>query len=229
MIRAEDIVLCARELGLDDIGFAPVRRLDREAAFMDAWVTDGYAGKMDYLARNTDRRYDPSVLVPDAKTIVVCVLTYDHCGRDYHRKMKSLLYMLEKKLLGRSSANEVFVADSQHVFCDSAPFLERRWAVEAGLGWIGRNHQFIHNTLGSQVHLAEWVLNEEPEGMPEPLTEEEISRRAMLGANCGDCCRCIVACPGGALTSPVWDPRLCIAYDTYHCMVCQNVCPYGKG
>jgi epoxyqueuosine reductase len=73
----------------------------------------------------------------------------------------------------------------QHIFCDSAPMLERRWCVEAGLGFIGKNHQFIHPVLGSMVHPWEIVLNRAVDGY----------LIADIGNECGDCKLCQEACP----------------------------------
>lgn len=212
----ENICDLAREVGFDACGLAPVRRLDADAAFMDGWVAAGLHGNMDYLERNCDKRYNPAALVPEAKTVVVCLLTYAHSGRDYHRTVKSHLYNLQARLTEQFGA-DLISPDHQHIFCDSAPVLERRWCVEAGLGFIGRNRQLIHPTLGSMVHPGELVLNV---SVPAPTRP--------VFAGCGDCRRCLDACPTGALRNPVWDARLCIAYTTHYCLVCQNNCPYNE-
>lgn len=201
---------------------APVRRLDDDAQFMDSWLAQGLHGEMDYLERNRDKRYDPSVLVPGAQTVVVCLLSFEHSGRDYHRRVKSMLYMLEAKL--KEHFGEDIVSDThQHIFCDSAPMLERRWAVEAGLGWIGKNHQLIHPTLGSMVHPGEIILNR-------PVNADITLRgyRKDIEGICTDCRLCLDACPTGALRNSVWDARECIAYTTHHCLECQIVCPYNN-
>ena len=219
-LTSKNICKLATEVGFDACGIASVRRLDADARYMDEWVARGLHGDMIYLERNCDKRYDPALLVPGGKTIVVCLLTYEHSGRDYHRRVKSLLYALEAKL------QEVFgddiVSDTyQHIFCDSAPVLERRWCVEAGLGFIGRNHQFIHPELGSMVHPGEIVLNV-------PVEEDVCLKELPHNAACADCNRCTEACPTGALRNEIWDARQCIAYVTHHCLECQNVCPYNN-
>lgn len=219
-LTSENISKLALETGFDACGLAPVHRLDDDAQFMDNWVAQGLHGEMDYLARNCDKRYDPSVLVPGAQTVVVCLLHFDKSGRDYHRKVKSLLYKLEARL--KEEFGEDIVSPShQHIFCDSAPMLERRWCVEAGLGFIGKNHQLIHPTLGSLVHPGEIILNKaiRQEGK-EALRQEG-------GNNCADCHLCLDACPTGALRNPLWDATQCIAYTTHHCLECQNICPYN--
>lgn len=211
-----DIRQAALEVCFDDCGIATAMRLDCDAQYMDNWVAHGLHGNMEYLERNREKRYDPSELVEGGKTVVVCLLTYAKSGHDYHRAVKSKLYQLDALL--RERFGDEIVSDSQHIFCDSAPFLERRWSVLAGLGQIGRNHQLIHPTLGSMVHPGELVLQVEVEAMPKPIPKDI----------CADCHRCEEACPTGALRNSVWDARLCIAYKTHHCLVCQEACPYNN-
>ena len=218
----QNIYNLAIEIGFDDCGIAPVQRLYKDAQFMDEWIAQGLHGNMDYLERNRDKRYDPSVLVPGAQTIVVCLLHFDKSGRDYHRTVKSLLYKLEARL--KEEFGEDIVSQTyQHIFCDSAPMLERRWCVETGLGFIGKNHQLIHPTLGSLVHPGEIVLNSPIASSPNsPITSSP-------NPTCADCQLCLEACPTGALRNHIWDATQCIAYTTHHCLECQIVCPYNLG
>lgn len=223
-LTLENICKLAQEVGFDACGAAPVRRLDDDAQFMDNWIAQGLHGEMDYLERNCDKRYDPVVLVPGAQTVVVCLLSFEHSGRDYHRKVKSMLYQLEARLK-EEFGEDIVSATHQHIFCDSAPILERRWCVEAGLGFIGKNHQLIHPTLGSLVHPGEIVLNKAVIGYRVTGIGDRISA---IGKGCGDCQLCLEACPTGALRNEVWDARECVAYTTHHCLECQNVCPYNQ-
>ena len=213
----ENIYKLAQEVGFDACGIAPVHRLDDDAQFMDEWLAQGLHGNMDYLERNRDKRYDPSVLVPGAQTVVVCLLSFEHSGRDYHRKVKSLLYTLEAKLK-EAFGEDIVSTTHQHIFCDSAPMLERRWCVEAGLGFIGKNHQLIHPTLGSLVHPGEIVIN-----APVPISNTQYP----ISEHCADCRLCLDACPTGALRNKVWDATQCIAYTTHHCLECQFICPFN--
>lgn len=185
---------------------------------MERWLEQGMHGAMDYLERNKDKRYDPTVLVPGAKTMIVALLTYDHSGRDYHRAVKSALYKL-KELLTLRFGEDIFSSTHQHIFCDSAPLLERRWAVEAGLGWIGRNHQLIHPQLGSMVHPGEMLIQ---------VRVDDDLHRPVLQDSCGDCRACLDACPPKALRNDPWDATKCIAYTTHYCVACQVCCPYNK-
>ena len=212
-----NICKLAQEVGFDACGVAPVRRLDDDAQFMDNWIAQGLHGEMEYLARNCDKRYDPTALVPGAQTVVVCLLSFEHSGRDYHRTVKSKLYALEAKLK-EIFGEDIVSATHQHIFCDSAPMLERRWCVEAGLGFIGKNHQFIHPTLGSMVHPGEIIINK-----PVPTSNTQYP----ISALCADCRLCLDACPTGALRNEVWDATQCIAYTTHHCLECQLPCPYN--
>mgnify|MGYP002519195202 CR=1 FL=1 len=121
-------------------------------------------------------------------------------------------------LIAEEFGEDIVSATHQHIFCDSAPMLERRWGVEAGLGFIGKNHQLIHPTLGSMVHPGEIVLNVTVDGY----------RVLDINNGCGACKLCMDACPTGALRNDVWDARKCIAYATHHCLECQIVCPHNK-
>ena len=216
-LTLENICKLAQEVGFDACGVAPVRRLDDDAQFLDNWIAQGLHGEMDYLERNCEKRYDPAALVPGAQTVVVCLLSFEHSGRDYHRKVKSMLYTLEAKMTA-AFGEDIVSSTHQHIFCDSAPMLERRWCVEAGLGFIGRNHQLVHPQLGSLVHPGEIVVKKAVDGYRIPA----------IGQGCEDCRLCLDACPTGALRNNVWDARECVAYTTHHCLECQEVCPYNK-
>ena len=208
----------AIEVGFDDCGVAPVQRLDNDAQFMDQWIAQGLHGNMDYLERYRDKRYNPSILVPGAQTVVVCLLHFDKSGRDYHRTVKSKLFRLEARLK-EEFGEDIVSPTHQHIFCDSAPMLERRWCVEAGLGFIGKNHQLIHPTLGSMVHPGEIVINS-------PVSIA--NRQSPIAQLWADCQLCLEACPTGALRNEVWDATQCVAYTTHHCLECQLVCPYNE-
>ena len=223
----------ALAVGFDDCGVAHAERLDDDATFMEQWVAQGLHGNMSYLERNREKRYDPRELVPGATAVVVCVLRYDKCRRDYHRTIKSMLYQLDARLQNPSA--EFFSSSSlsfspQHLFCDSAPGVEGRWAVRAGLGFIGRNHQFFHHTLGSMVHLGEIVIDRAIETIEttEVIAPIKTIESRFAATPCADCHLCEEACPTGALRNPVWDATRCIAYTTHRCLICQQACPLNR-
>lgn len=207
----------ALQAGLDDVGVVRAQYWEQTATFMEKWIAKGLNGNMEYLSRNCEKRYDIRQLVPGAQSVVVGLLTYNHSGHDYHRTLKSVLYSLQD-LLTKRYGQQIVSEQYQHIFCDSAPVLERHYAHQAGLGFIGKNHQLIHPRLGSLVHIGELVLQTEVQGYDAKPLEEQ----------CADCRRCIEACPGNALGGDQWDARKCIAYVTHKCMTCQNVCPYNE-
>ena len=234
----EKIRELALAVGLDDVGCAEADYVEDDARFMEEWIQATgdrqqetgnrrqatgdkiEEGKLHYLAKNGDKRYDPRVLVPGTQTVLVGVLTFEHSGHDYHRTLKSKLYELEAALKNEYGEN-IVNPDYQHIFCDSAPVLERRWAQKAGLGFIGKNHAFIHPTLGSLVHLGELFLSEKC--IPNEIGVSESPKRP-----CEGCTKCIEACPNHVLGVEPWDVTRCIAYETNHCLICQNCCPFNK-
>ena len=125
-LTSENICNLAIEIGFDACGIAPVHLLSEDAQFMDQWIAQGLHGKMDYLERNCDKRYDPSVLVPGAQTVVVCLLSFDKSGRDYHRTVKSLLYQLEARL--KEEYGEDIVSQTyQHIFYYKFAIISRKF------------------------------------------------------------------------------------------------------
>ena len=241
----------AAEAGFDDCGAAQAVRLDTDAAYLQRWLQAGCNGSMQYMADNVEKRVNPQALVPDCKTVVVCVMSYyKQCSQpegapriamsglsqnDYHDVMKRHLLMLERRITDETGLS-AFSQEHQHLFCDSAPILERRWAQRAGLGWIGRNRQLIHPRLGSYVHIGILLMQATLADYSEPYVAE----------GCADCDRCVRQCPTGALRSDPFDARKCVSYLTierkepleeqyrpavrgvlYGCDICARACPYN--
>ncbi|MGM0377968.1 MAG: tRNA epoxyqueuosine(34) reductase QueG, partial [Bacteroidota bacterium] len=236
----------ALELGFDDVGFVSAGPLNEENRFLDEWLRSGYQGGMDYMERNAEKRNDPSMLVPGARSVVVVLQNYNPSrkdqpgpgfkisryafGRDYHKVLKKRL----KKLMSYIQ-EEVAPDAGGRFFVDSAPVSERSLAARAGLGWIGKNTNLLHPRLGSYVFIGELILDIE-------LTPGSLIREA-----CGGCTRCLEACPTGALVAPYQlDARKCISYLTienkgdissdmadhfqgwiFGCDICQEVCPWN--
>ena len=241
----------AVQAGFDDFGVARAKRLDTDAEYLKRWLEAGNQGSMHYLADNFEKRVNPKVLVPKAKSVLVCLLNYYVVDKqpanapyiaksglaktDYHIVMKEKLLQLEE-LIARQEGSACFSATHQHLFCDSAPILERRWAQKAGLGWIGRNKQFLHPKMGSFVHIGILIANEETDSYSRPYEQD----------GCGECRLCIKHCPTGALRADMFDAGKCVSYLTierrepleekyrhllednlYGCDVCAMVCPYN--
>lgn len=231
----------ALRLGFDVCGIAKAEPVESAAAeFCDRWVEAGLNGTMSYLERNRDKRYNPTLLVEGCRSIIVAGMNYANGkpvegislyaqGEDYHKAVKDRLFLLLKGINGK-------VPCSGRPFCDSAPLLERYWAVQAGLGWIGRNHQLIVPGRGSYFFLGELLVNLELE-----------YDTPYASGHCGECRRCIGNCPTKALQEDGFDARKCLSYLTveyrgelpvnigkkmgncfYGCDRCQTACPHNR-
>lgn len=238
----------ALSCGIDEVGVAQAAPVTEGQTEYLEWLAKGYHGEMDYLARNLDLRFAPQQLVSGAKSIISCLLSYHQKGegvwsqpprvsryavlRDYHLILKERLYQLLgllKEEIGAEVAGRAFV--------DSAPFLDRYWALQSGLGWIGRQGLLVSPRLGTFTFIGSLLVNIEIE----PTPAVEIKNR------CGTCQRCVEACPTGALLGDgKMDARRCISYLTiekkseltpeetaslhgwaYGCDLCQEVCPWN--
>lgn len=235
-------------LGFSACGIARPGPVDDDTANMfREWIKSGCHADMTYMEGYEDKRLDSSLLVPEAKSVISVALSYSPdlqrlagmaensytisayaLGKDYHDVMKSKLRMLAERLS----------LQNFRVFCDTAPVMERYWAVKAGLGWIGRNHQLILPNAGSMFFLGEIFTDAEVDVYDSPVSYH-------CPANCR---RCIEACPTGALQSDgMLDARRCLSYLTienrgdipeemaekmgkcfYGCDRCQQACPWNK-
>lgn len=246
-------VLAIREealrLGFSACGFAKAEPVSGEMArVLDHWTGNGYHAGMQYMERNRHLRLDPTQLVPGCKTLIVVALNYYPkqllpvegyqiayyaYGKDYHRVVKDKLGQLLAYIRTLEPGAE------GRAFCDTAPLLERYWAVKAGLGFIGRNRQLIIPGKGSYFFLGVLAVDVEMEPSASPFISNVFS--------CGDCKRCLIACPTGALTPDGIDCRRCLSYLTiehrgaipedvaqklgrriYGCDTCQRVCPHNR-
>ena len=234
----------AKKLGFLSCGISKAEFLEDEATRLERWLKDGKHGKMAYMENHFDKRLDPRLLVPDAKSIISLLFNYytplDQLdgapkiskyayGKDYHHvlkdKLKQLFQIINNKI------GEV----SGRVFVDSAPVMEKSWAVRSGLGWQGKNTNLISKKAGSFFFIAELIVDLELE-YDTPVTD-----------HCGTCTACIDACPTEALTPYNIDASKCISYLTielkdqiptafknkmdnwaFGCDVCQDVCPWNR-
>ena len=239
----------ALRLGFSACGFAKAGPVSEEmATVLDHWTASGYHAEMQYMERNRHLRLDPTQLVPGCRTLIVVALNYYPqqplppegyqiayyaYGKDDHRVVKEKLHQLLAHIKN-------LVPDIEgRAFCDTAPLLERYWAVKAGLGFIGRNRQLIIPGKGSYFFLGVLAINMEIGSTSETSIREVFS--------CGDCKRCLIACPTGALTREGIDCRRCLSYLTiehrgplpdgmgeklgrriYGCDTCQRVCPHNR-
>jgi len=242
LIRAE-----AQRLGFSYTGVSRAEFLEEEAKRLEAWLANNMQGSMSYMENYFDKRTNPALLVPGAKSVVTLMFNYFTekkqqdatapkismyaFGKDYHhvlkKKLKSLLKFITENI------GEV----NGRAFVDSAPVLEKAWAVRSGVGWMGKNANIIHPKSGSYFFLAELILDLElePDG---PVKDY-----------CGTCTACIDACPTDAIVKPyVVDGSRCISYFTielkdeiipkemkgrfdnwmFGCDICQQVCPWNR-
>ena len=239
----------AQRLGFEACGFAKAESVSEDmAAVLDHWTGSGYHADMQYMERNRHLRLDPTLLVPGCQTLIVVALNYfpqqllPHdgyqiayyaYGKDYHRVVKDKLFQL------LSYIKTLIPNVEGRAFCDTAPLLERYWAVQAGLGFIGRNRQLIIPGKGSYFFLGVLAIDADIVASSPSAPRDVFS--------CGDCKRCFIACPTGALTPEGIDCRRCLSYLTiehrgpipediahklgrriYGCDTCQQVCPHNK-
>ncbi len=236
----------ASELGFSACGFADCADFSSEVSYFEQWLQEGNQSEMEYLSRNRELRYHPSLLSEGCHSVVVLLLNYhrkdyaslkssSYCvseyalGRDYHLVMRERLHLL-------SAYMQTLGKDVRCRCCvDTAPVLEKAMAARAGLGWIGKN-TLLQTDSGSRFFIGE-VFTSLPLQAGHPIENA-----------CGSCRACVDACPTHALSEPYrLDARRCLSCQTierrslplppflrkamsktiYGCDVCQRVCPYN--
>ena len=243
----EKIKQLAGKAGFDHCGISEATFLSEDAKRLEAWLNHGYHGTMQYMANHFDLRVDPAKLVPGAKSVITFLKNYyPHdkqqaaapkiskyaFGTDYHLVIRKQLNQLLEELKG-------LIGDiAGRGFVDSAPVLERSWALRSGLGWIGKNGNLLTKHSGSFFFIATLITDL-------PLTPDAPFAKDF----CGTCTRCIDACPTQAiLPNKVIDGSRCISYYTielkeaiipeemkgkfenwmFGCDICQDVCPWNR-
>lgn len=236
----------AAQLGFSFCGITKAEFLEEEAPKVEEWLAKKYHGQMAYLENHFDKRLDPSLLVPGAKSVISLVYNYypekdlakndDYkiakyaYGEDYHfvikEKLQSFLGLIQDEI------GEV----SGRAFVDSAPVMERALAKRSGLGWIGKNSLLLNREMGSFFFLAELIL------------DLSLEHDGPIKDYCGTCTACMDACPTDAIPTPyVVDGSKCISYFTielkeeipsdvkgkfenwiFGCDICQDVCPWNR-
>lgn len=240
LIKAE-----AKRLGFLSCGVSKAEFLEEEAPRLEQWLQKGMQGEMAYMENHFDKRLDPTKLVEGAKSVISLLLNYFPeetqqqdtykiskyaWGRDYHHVIKSKLRNLQEFI--SENIGEVH----GRAFVDSAPVLDKAWAVRSGLGWMGKHSNVLTRQLGSFYFIAELITDLELE-YDHPVTD-----------HCGSCTACLDACPTGAIVQPyVVDGSKCISYFTielkneipttvkgqfddwiFGCDICQDVCPWNR-
>lgn len=250
-LSATEITRAIREkcldLGFDACGISRAGEPEQERNRLQEWLSAGHHGTMAYMTSHADKRVNPSLLKEGAKSVITVLLNYYSdkkqldpaapviskyaYGKDYHHvvkgKLRELLVYIQ---------NGIIPCEGR-VFADSAPILEKAFAREAGLGWIGKNTLLINPALGSYVFLGELLLDIE-------LDYDQPFGNSL----CGSCSRCMDSCPTGAIIAPMkLDARKCISYLTIEtkeeipdrfagqlanrlvgCDICQEVCPWNS-
>ena len=209
------IIEKAEQMGFDACGIARATALEEESAHVEQWLEGEREGEMGYLSRNKEKRYDPRLLVEGTRSVVTVLYNYfpkqqigdgEHFkiakyayGTDYHDVLKRKLRQLLERIETQTGK-----LDGVRVFVDSAPVLDRAWAVRCGLGFIGKNTTLIHPKKGSFFFIGHLFLPLELEETGNPMTNR-----------CGRCTKCLDACPTGALEAPFRiDARKCLSYLT---------------
>lgn len=240
-----------RELGFQQVGITGIELPEDEARLM-RWLEQGRHGAMEYMQRHGARRARPHELVPGTLRVISVRMDYlptnaqeaeeiladsergyvsrYALGRDYHKVLRRRLAKLAEKIQAHSASQ------SHRVFVDSGPVLEKAFARNAGLGWIGKHTNLINRRAGSYFFLGEILTD-----LPLPVDEPETN-------HCGTCRACIDVCPTQAIVAPYeLDATRCISYLTielrtaipeqfrkamgnriYGCDDCQLVCPWNK-
>ncbi|HKE04163.1 MAG TPA: tRNA epoxyqueuosine(34) reductase QueG, partial [Blastocatellia bacterium] len=197
-----EIKLKARQLGFDKVGVAPADALTEAGEQLREWLARGFHGQMSYMARDPQRRADPRLLLPSAKSVVSVALNYfrheKHIddpdvgkisryawGDDYHDVLRDKLKSLLEWIRARDPEVE------GKICVDSSPMMDKVWAARAGLGWIGKHTNLITKEFGSWVFLGELLLSIELDY--DSLVEPD---------HCGKCQACIDACPTQAIIAP---------------------------
>jgi epoxyqueuosine reductase len=234
----------AQRMGFMFCGISKAGFLETEAPKLERWLKEEKHGKMDYMSQHFDKRLDPTLLVPGAKSVVSLLYNYFPenaqradsyqiakyaYGQDYHYVIKSKLRALQEFIT--TQIGQV----SGRAFVDSAPVLEKAWAVKSGLGWLGKNSNLITQKAGSFYFIAELII------------DLELPQDPIATDHCGSCTACIDACPTQAISPYEVDGSKCISYFTielkeaiptamsglfqnwaFGCDICQDVCPWNR-
>ena len=244
---SERIKAKALEEGFAVAGIASIpgsSRINLRTKALERWLENNYHKDMKWM--EAFRRKDIKLLLKDAKSVLSVGYNYLSetntnnqqfkvgkfgQGEDYHKVIKKKL-----QNIGNWLEKEIPSAKWK-VFVDSSPLLEKAWAEEAGIGWIGKNSNLINPKYGSWLLLGFLII------------DKHLKKDKSTKVNCGQCEKCIDKCPTNAIIEPfVINSGLCIAYHTIEnrdknlpsyisknlngwiagCDICQDVCPWNK-
>lgn len=228
--------------------------------YFQKWLEEGLHGEMDYLEKRLEARRSLKSVFPEYQSHLLITVNYKPHpkplnslpgvqvasyaqGEDYHDWLRELLVSIGEEIL------KVHPGARLKYGTDILPILERDFAAQAGLGWIGKNTCLIHPQKGSFFFIAE-ILTDIPltNGLSGEASQEEINSIEPIPDFCGKCTRCIDACPTGAIESPrKLNATRCISYWTiesqsvpplelrkplgdwfFGCDICQTVCPWNE-
>lgn len=237
----------ALRLGFMSCGIAKAVQLDEDAVRLEQWLNKGHQGSMAYMERYFDLRIDPRKLVPGARSVITLLLNYYPSEQQQPQapKIAKYAYGTDYHYVIRDKLNELLEFIKTNIgdvngrgFVDSAPVLERAWAVKSGLGWVGKNGNLLNKQTGSYFFIATLI------------TDLDLVADAPFATDhCGTCTRCMDACPTQAIVSPTEvDGSMCISYLTielkdalipgefhskmdgwmFGCDICQDVCPWNR-
>ncbi|MDR0926768.1 MAG: tRNA epoxyqueuosine(34) reductase QueG [Ignavibacteria bacterium] len=246
MNEKQNIIEYSRTLGFDKIGFVKPNALPNELQHLEEWLASGYNASMEWFHKRKDTLANPFALLDNLQTIVVTANAYPakvDFGNtkmkiakyavlpDYHKRIKASLKNLDAFLF------EEYNATSRY-FVDSGVLLEKYWATAAGIGWQGKHSLIITPEFGSYINIG--IL----------LTTLAIEPDEPAKNHCGNCSKCIEACPSNAIVKPaVIDCNNCITYHNienrgerssqimaairtseyiYGCDICADVCPFNS-
>lgn len=253
-----DFGQAARELGFCAYGIAPAEPvIPQYAEAFRQWIALNHHADMRYMTNYEEQRLNPRLLLPGAQSILVVALNYYPekrlsdsqlqfayyaYGKDYHDVMRERLRRLAESLGlceegDHSEGKHPLSSERFLLCCDTKPFLDRYWAMRAGLGWIGKNTNLIIPKAGSFCFLGAIITTLQADRYDHPMPDR-----------CGTCDRCLQACPTHALCAPrQLDARRCLSYLTienrqaipsqyvsslstciYGCDRCQKVCPHNR-
>jgi epoxyqueuosine reductase len=244
VLAAQEVRAAARDCGFPMVGLAPAEPLDPRP--LVDWLDRGYAAGLAAMRRRLPERLDPAAVVPGARTVLVLGIPYGAGestltvpvvaryarGRDYHYAHRDRMRALRSKLRALDPSLRTYAC------VDSGAAMEKAWAERAGLGFIGKNGLVINREHGSWLTLSLMVLDRAVDAYDSPHPRL-----------CGDCEKCLTACPTLAFPSPgVVDARRCLSYHTvenhadipedvsdklgprvFGCDACQEVCPFNQG